>query len=159
VRALLLCTLLVTACRFDTSGKAIGGDDDDAVVDASTTGTIDGGPHVTPDATSLPETIDAGATNPPVACGNETCGGTTICCATWQGSSCTAPDACSGSTQACDGPEDCPGQLCCEYAGSWTSCQDSCLGGDTVCTSGDDCGGDECCGHSGGPSTCGLFCF
>lgn len=78
-----------------------------------------------------------------VSCSAETCGAGTLCCdgGVGTGSECVASfDECECDDTwcgkyACDGPEDCPGQLCCVttwegYGGNirWAgaSCKDSC---------------------------------
>jgi hypothetical protein len=154
MRALVVSIFLLASCRFDVSGTSSGADDDDdqGTVDASTT--------APPDAPIQPAPADASPGNPTVQCGDQICGGTTICCSDWDGDSCTEPDACNGATVTCDGPSDCPGQDCCSYVGLWTGCADSCTGGDLVCDAPSACPGDqECCGSGGGPSTCQSFCF
>jgi hypothetical protein len=85
-----------------------------------------------------------------------------VCCVTnFNAAACSA--ACSGNqlTWACDGPEDCPGGVCCapsEEDGD-IACDDSCIDDETVCKSGNDCN-DLCTEHFPGSlsdqySTCG----
>jgi hypothetical protein len=94
-----------------------------------------------------------------VQCGGATCdtsGGAACCYATFtQTFSCVATGMCPlGEVDIfCDGPEDCPGQVCC---GNFTmggyadlSCVDDCNNDITICGPGGSCSGGDSCQQSG----------
>lgn len=92
-----------------------------------------------------------------VACGGQTCdlANGQVCCFQQfaQNFQCVQASACAAITFACDGPEDCPGQVCCGiklYGNVIRSaaCQDSCSGANLVVI----------CGGSPGACPVGMTC-
>jgi hypothetical protein len=77
-----------------------------------------------------------------IGCGYDSCGPGEACCREGRLSSCTT-GACGGATARCDGPEDCPGGLCCgdpSHADSATCVSGtSCAPFRTYCHSTADC--------------------
>lgn len=54
--------------------------------------------------------------------------------------------SCGGDPIACDGPEDCASELCCEQVGGVRcTTEDSCFPGNRVCQTGADCPLGRCC--------------
>lgn len=76
-----------------------------------------------------------------VKCGSATCTGTQLCCEDFVNPvSCIAPSAtCIGISAACDGKEDCAGQLCCQTGSAAIVCAASCGAGQAICIENADC--------------------
>jgi len=175
----------IAACRFDGSGNAGdaggaggGGGTGGRPSDAKTGDALgqDGSMHdaLISDATAPdgPD-IDASMGSPGVVCGSVlTCSGNMpICCVLCDGSNPECrPNANSCNSQggrplACDGPEDCPGQVCCIQPNGSTACQEVCANNASVCRPGGGaCSGccpsafDPTCGGGSYYSACGLSC-
>ena len=92
------------------------GNDDKSKIDAPTTSGSDsagGGDAPDVDSPTMMGDASIGA-----ACGSMTCGSGTECCTGGgSGSTCVASGPCTTVAFACDGPEDCPGQVCWYGAG------------------------------------------
>src|SRR2546423_8840924 len=106
----LLLIVLLAACSGE-KGKAI---------DAAAT------PIDAIDAASLPpgdaqKPIDAAAGA--VACGTDSCSSPEVCCVAGGPVAPMCTSACHTQAFACDGPEDCPGQVCCEVMGGGSECK------------------------------------
>ena len=84
-----------------------------------------------------------------VPCQGNVCltGGGNVCCI-GTATACQAPP-CAANTFvsfACDGPEDCHGQLCCyDVAANQIACSASCGMGYHICHTNADCNPGECC--------------
>ena len=107
----LVLMILLAACSGGDTGKAI---------DAAPT------PIDAIDAASLPpgdaqKPIDAAAGS--VACGTDSCSSPDVCCVAGGPVASMCVAACHAQAFACDGPEDCPGQVCCEVMGGGSECK------------------------------------
>jgi hypothetical protein len=96
---------------------ACGSDDKEQAIDAPSTPPVDS-PVTEPDAAVVVDapsgTVDAAVGT---TCGAELCTATQECCVGAGGSTCVDTGTCQTVTFACDGPEDCPGEVCCFGAG------------------------------------------
>ncbi|HEU0032966.1 MAG TPA: hypothetical protein VFQ53_20180 [Kofleriaceae bacterium] len=138
-RALWIAVALAFAgCGDDDGGNNPPPGDGPGGVDSNL---LADGPAV--DAPSTPVDGSVGVT-----CGNTTCVGTQECCIGQQGSTCVDQGTCQTVTFACDGPEDCPGQVCCLGAGEGgAECRNANQCQNTACHDDTDCGGNtpKCC--------------
>jgi hypothetical protein len=93
--------------------------------------------------TSVATTTTGGNLSPTVSCNNAPCNAGEVCCyLIFEAGQdfCSAPGSCPGDDGwielSCNGPDDCPNQVCCGTFNnqSWVdvSCQDSCNGGNEL---------------------------
>lgn len=124
-------------------------------------------------STSVASTTTGGPLSPTVSCDNTPCPGGEVCCyLIFEAGQdfCAAPGTCPQDNGwielSCNGPDDCPNQVCCGTFNnqSWVdvSCQDNCNGGNelTMCEGAPSaCDPNEVCQPSqllgGGYSYCG----
>lgn len=105
---------------------------------------------------------DVPRTGDGVPCGMATCTSPNVCCVDFGSgaSSCTPAGACRASAFECDGPEDCPGELCCatgDATSASSTCGASCIV--RVCHVAGDCpSGNLCCPVIGGSGYCSPVC-
>lgn len=148
-------------------GALIDGGDAEAAAPEGTTGTAEPDPPSPSDAAGGPSPQDGGADGsrdaalvgvdggePPspgaILCGGATCSvATQTCCRTIDGgASCTAKDACSGASVACDEKADCSGgAICCAGLGGRgaSRCDDECGRLDTqLCRTNGECEDGVC---------------
>jgi hypothetical protein len=98
-----------------------------------------------------------------VTCGNSECliGADNVCCLDSAIRYCAPLGACSATPVFCDGPEDCPGAVCCQPTGTMTLvCRTQCAG-TVVCHGDADCPAAQlrCCqGRLNGYGGCASAC-
>jgi hypothetical protein len=125
-----------------------------------------GSPSGMPDATVLD--LDMATTMPGgdggISCGASECliGGDLVCCVDNALRYCSPVGACSSGTPIyCDGPEDCPGAVCCQPTGEQSLvCRVQCAGS-TICHGDGDCpaSAPRCCpGKANGYGSCAASC-
>jgi hypothetical protein len=139
MRRIVVMLALVIACGGDKSKAIDAAPGGDAGVDApSNPPPIDG---------NMPDASQG------VACGAMTCvNGQEECCFTMPGAgTCDPAGSCAGVAFTCDGPEDCPGAVCCVRGNNpgtpgGSECRNPCQTQDLCHTNGD-CGGGspKCC--------------
>jgi hypothetical protein len=82
-----------------------------------------------------------------VVCGTDTCATPDVCCVGAGPAASVCRAACPQGF-ACDGPEDCPGQVCCEVMGGGSECKAAAqCAQPKICHTTADCGtgGGKCC--------------
>ncbi len=163
MRAITLAMTLL--CAVAACGDS---SDDDNVQDAAVGG-VDADPAAGPDAApNAPDAPNSSGIDE-VFCGESTCAAPDICCVTSAGmdimATCTAANACAGSTVSCDGPEDCSdgGNICCGTLTGDTGSTDcapaaGCMA--VICHDTGDClnPGETCCDFGIGSSFCAAIC-
>ena len=168
IRTTILLVFSVFLSAACSGGSGDGVRDGAVVVDDADINAPDANPNggdagAAPDASV--SAADAGATAG-IECGMETCNvSTQECCITGGpggggSTACVAEGTCEGTPAACDGPEDCGGDICCGTFGG-TTCETTCEGQGSaeLCHSASDCSasGDMCCDF--GPlSLCAASC-
>jgi hypothetical protein len=115
---------------------ACGSDNKDKAIDAADP-TADSPPVETdaPVVDAPPGNVDASLGT---TCGAEFCTDTQECCVGAGGSTCVDIGTCQTVTFTCDGPEDCPGEVCCFGAGGGAGA------GGSECTAANQCQNNAC---------------
>ncbi|MBZ0116067.1 MAG: hypothetical protein K8H88_03655 [Sandaracinaceae bacterium] len=164
--SLLLLAAALVGCGGSTSPDTDGGST--PMTDGGSNPMTDGGSMPATDGGSMPTTDAGNPGGPGVMCGTMTCSDPQVCCTTFAMGAvtmtCTDSSMCMGATVSCDGPEDCPGQVCCAMrtpgGGGGTACVDAaeCQFGQ-LCRTMADCDGMEMCCPLMGRNVCAPFCL
>lgn len=112
-----------------------------------------------PDAARPDVGVDSGVVRGPgVDCAGVTCVSSEVCCLTGFTTRSCVPDdgTCTTFALRCDGPEDCPGEVCCapSSVGTASSCTPAADCAHTMCHDGTDCAAGHICRVSLAFSAC-----